>query len=68
MRHMLIRIEELEMLTDRELDELEARLRCILQNDPALTEVERGCLTRSLDNVHTARELRRPTGLGLCTP
>ena len=54
MRHILIRIEELETLTDRELDELEARLRCILQNCPDLTEAERDWISACLANVVAA--------------
>ena len=64
MRHILIRIEELETLTDRELDELEARLRCILQNCPDLTDTERDNLTTSLANVILLKGLRCRVALG----
>ncbi len=54
MRHILIRIEDLETLTDRELEELVLFLRQILQHSPDLSPAEHAAVARLLAAAQSA--------------
>jgi exonuclease V gamma subunit len=56
--HQLIRIDDVIHLTTRELRELDARLRQILDHDTTLTDRDIAIILASLRNVHAAFDLR----------
>lgn len=57
-QHQLIRIDDVIHLTTRELRELEARLRHILDHDTGLTDREIVVILASLTNIRAAFDLR----------
>lgn len=58
MHHQLIGISDLIHLTTRELRELDARLRHILERDPSLTDRDIGVILGSLANVSIAIQIK----------
>jgi hypothetical protein len=62
MHHPLITITDLAKLTLKEVLELEARLRDILANDPALTETDRANISGSLQGIAVMTQMRLSLG------
>lgn len=58
MHHQLIRIDDLIHLTTRELRELDAKLRQILDHDTDLTDRDIAIILASLTNIRAAFDLR----------
>lgn len=58
MHHQLIRIDDLIQLTTRELRELDARLRQLLDHDTGLTDRDIAVILASLTNIRAAFDLR----------
>jgi exonuclease V gamma subunit len=58
MHHQLIRIDDLIHLTTRELRELDAKLRHILDQDTGLTDRDIAVILASLTNIRAAFDLR----------
>lgn len=56
--HQLIRIDDVIHLTTRELRELDARLRQILDHDATLTDRDIAVILSSLRNIRAAFDLR----------
>lgn len=56
--HQLIRIDDVIHLTTRELQELDATLRQILDDDPSLTDRDVAIIMASLTNIRAAFDLR----------
>lgn len=58
MHHHLIRIDDLIHQTPRELRELDAKLRHILDHDTSLTDRDIAIILASLANIRAAIDLR----------
>lgn len=58
MHHQLIRIDDLIHLTTRELRELDARLRHILDHDTELTDRDIAVICASLTHIRAPYDLR----------
>lgn len=58
MRHPLIKISDLQSLTDAELERLIAALRHILETPLDLTDAERGNIAASLEAVRAVIDAR----------
>lgn len=56
--HQLIRIDDVIHLTTRELQELDATLRQILDHDTGLTDRDIAVILASLTNIRAAFDLR----------
>lgn len=65
--HQLIGINDLIKLTTRELRDLDARLRQILDHDTDLTDRDIAVIVASLANIDAAFDLRH-MATGSCSP
>jgi hypothetical protein len=61
--HQLIRIDNVIHLTTRELRELDAKLRDILDHDTSLTDRDIAIILASLTSIRAAFDLRHMVGL-----